>query len=200
VTSPPSSPHLAAAVFLDRDGVINRALTRDGKPYPPAGLHEFEILPGVAEACRRLKDAGYVLVVATNQPDVGRGTLPQAVVEEIHEHLRRALPIDRVEVCYHPGQGASDCDCRKPRPGMLRRAARELGLDLARSWMVGDRWRDIDCGHAAGCRTIFIDYGYAEELRQPPDFRCGSLREAAQLILEHHAAPRPTDSATGVGE
>ena len=172
------------AVFLDRDGVINRALTRDGKPYPPASLAEFEILPGVAEACGKLKRAGFLLVVATNQPDVGRGTTKQETVEAIHDHMRRALPIDRVEVCYHPGKGASECDCRKPKPGMLLRAERELGIDLSRSFMVGDRWRDIDAGRAAGVTTILIDYGYAEELRQPPHHRVGSLLEAAEVILD----------------
>ena len=175
------------AVFLDRDGVVNRALTRDGKPYPPASLNEFEILPGVPEACAKLKAAGFFLVIATNQPDVGRGTLKQEIVEDIHAFMCRQLPIDRVEVCYHAGQGRSDCDCRKPKSGMLLRAARELGVDLARSWMVGDRWRDIDCGHAAGCRTILIDYGYDEALRQAPDFRAQSLPEAANLILSEIA-------------
>jgi D-glycero-D-manno-heptose 1,7-bisphosphate phosphatase len=171
------------AVFLDRDGVINRAVTRDGSPYPPATLAEFEILPDVAEACARLKAAGYLLIVATNQPDVGRGTLKQEVVESMHTFMCRQVPIDRVEVCYHPGQGKSDCDCRKPRPGMLLRAARELGIDLARSWMVGDRWRDIDCGHAAGCGTVLVERGYAEAMRQAPDHRVRSLLEAAELIL-----------------
>jgi D-glycero-D-manno-heptose 1,7-bisphosphate phosphatase len=174
----------AKAVFLDRDGVINRALIRDGQPYPPTSLAEFEILPGVAEACAHLKAAGYLLVVATNQPDVGRGTLPREVVEAIHHQMCRTLPIDRVEVCYHAGRGASDCACRKPKPGMLHDAARALGIDLRASWMVGDRWRDIDCGHAAGCRTIWIDHGYAEELRQPPDFRAHALHEAADMILD----------------
>lgn len=163
--------------------MINRALEREGKPYPPTRLDEFQILPGVPEACRRLKTAGYLLVVATNQPDVGRGTLPQNTVEAIHDLMRRELPIDRVEVCYHPGRGESECDCRKPRPGMLLRAARAMKIDLAQSWMVGDRWRDIDCGHAAGCRTILIDHGYSEPLQQPPDFRAGSLIEAAEIIL-----------------
>ena len=172
------------AVFLDRDGVINRALTRDGKPYPPSSLAELEILPGVLEACEKLEHAGFLLVVATNQPDVGRGTLTQEVVEEIHAHLLRTLPLERVEVCYHPGKGASACDCRKPRPGMLLRAARELGIDLRASWMVGDRWRDIDCGHAAGCHTVLIDYHYAEALRQPPDFCALSLLAAADIILD----------------
>ncbi len=171
------------AVFLDRDGVINRALERDSKPFPPRSLDEFEILPEVPAACAKLKAAGFLLVVVTNQPDVGRGTLKKELVEQIHAEMRRQLPIDRVEVCFHPGQGKSDCDCRKPKPGMLLRAARELGIDLAQSWMVGDRWRDVDCGHAAGCRTIFIDRGYAEELKQKPDFSAGNLAAAADIIL-----------------
>ena len=171
------------AVFLDRDGVINEAKIVDGKPYPPVSIEEFIILPGVAEACRNLKNAGFLLVVATNQPDVGRGTLKQEVVEAIHAHMTRELSIDRVEVCYHPGKGASECDCRKPRPGMIQRAARELHIDTARSWMVGDRWRDIDCGHRAGCRTILIDYGYAEPLNEQPDFRAKNLLEASAIIL-----------------
>ncbi|HLX96480.1 MAG TPA: HAD family hydrolase [Verrucomicrobiae bacterium] len=171
------------AVFLDRDGVINRPRERDQLPYAPTRLDEFEIFPEVPEACRRLKQAGFLLIVATNQPDVGRGTLKREVVETIHAEMCRRLPLDRVEVCYHPGNGLSDCDCRKPKPGMLLRAARELGIDLAQSWMVGDRWRDVDCGHAAGCRTIFIDRGYAEELKHQPDFRAGNLGAAAEIIL-----------------
>jgi len=178
-----SSTHQHRVVFLDRDGVINRALERDSKPYPPRNLDEFEILPGVPEACAKLKAAGFLLVVATNQPDVGRGTLKKEIVEAIHAKMRRELPLDRVEVCYHSGKNDSECDCRKPKPGMLLRAARELGIDLAQSWMVGDRWRDVDCGCAAGCRTIFIDCGYAEELRQKPDFSAGNLVEAANIIL-----------------
>jgi len=179
----------ARAVFLDRDGVINRALEREGKPYPPTKLTEFGILPEVPAACAKLKQAGFLLVVVTNQPDVGRGTLKQEIVEMIHAEMCRWLPIDRVEVCYHAGKGQSDCDCRKPKPGMLLRAARELGIDLAQSWMVGDRWRDVDCGRAAGCRTIFIDRGYAEALRQKPHFSAGNLAEAADIILresKHH--------------
>jgi len=182
ITIPPA---LRPAVFLDRDGVINRALERDGKPYPPTSLAEFDLLAEVPEACARLKAAGFVLVVATNQPDVGRGTLARSVVDQIHSHLQARLPIDRVEVCFHPGQGASNCDCRKPKPGMLLKAAAELHIDLARSWMVGDRWRDIDCGHAAGCRTVFIDRGYTEVLRQAPDFSARNLAEAADIILSY---------------
>jgi D-glycero-D-manno-heptose 1,7-bisphosphate phosphatase len=181
VRSPQSA--VRCAIFLDRDGVINRALERDGLPYPPATWNEFEILPEVPAACAKLKAAGFRLVVVTNQPDVGRGTLKQEIVEAIHTEMCRQLPIDRVEVCYHAGRGASECDCRKPKPGMLLRAAQALGVDLAQSWMVGDRWRDVDCGHAAGCRTIFIDRGYAEELRQKPHFSARNLAEAAGIIL-----------------
>jgi D-glycero-D-manno-heptose 1,7-bisphosphate phosphatase len=171
------------AVFLDRDGVINRSRLIQGKPFPPNSLEEFELLPGVVEACQKLKAAGFLLVVATNQPDVGRGTISRSVVEQMHTLMCQQLPLDRVEISYDSGTEIPPSEFRKPRPGMLLRAARELNIDLRRSFMVGDRWRDVDCGHAAGCRTIFVDHGYAEPLRQPPDFRVRNLPEAADLIL-----------------
>lgn len=171
------------AVFLDRDGVINRALEREAKPFPPRNLSEFEILPEVPAALKKLKAAGFLLVVATNQPDVGRGTLKQEIVEQIHAHMATQLPIDRVEVCFHSGKDEPPCDCRKPKSGMLQRAARELNIDLKQSWMVGDRWRDVDCGHNAGCKTIFVNRGYAEELKQQPDFIVKNLAAAADIIL-----------------
>ena len=174
---------LRRAVFLDRDGVVSRSVVRDGLPFAPTELKDFEILPDAPEACRRLKQAGYLLIVATNQPDVGRGTMRREIVEAMHLEMCRQLPIDRVEVCYHPGHGQSNCDCRKPKPGLLLNAARELGIDLAQSWMVGDRWRDIDCGRAAGVRTVFIDRGYAENLKQTPHFRASDLAQAADIIL-----------------
>jgi D-glycero-D-manno-heptose 1,7-bisphosphate phosphatase len=172
------------AVFLDRDGVINRPIIVDGKPYPPHKIAEFEILPGVDQACSNLKNAGYLLVVVTNQPDVGRGILKKEVVEAIHETMMRQLPVDRVEVCYHAGtEFGEKCECRKPQPGMLINAATALDVDLSRSFMVGDRWRDINCGKRAGCRTIFIDWGYNEPLREQPDFRVANLSEAVEWIL-----------------
>lgn len=173
------------AVFLDRDGVLNPSVVRDGKPYPPATVEEFTISPEAAGACQILKNAGFILVVATNQPDVGRGTQKRDVVEAMHATLQRELPIDRIEVSYDSGHEIPPSEFRKPRPGMLLRAARELRLDLAACWMVGDRWRDIDCGHAAGCRTVFINRGYVEELRQAPDFIVPNLSEAARIIVEH---------------
>ncbi len=176
------------AVFLDRDGVINRSLVRAGKPYPPVTLDEVEILPGVPEACRSLKELGFLLVVVTNQPDVGRGTVAREAVESIHAYLVRRLPIDRILTCFHGGVAYGDpCDCRKPRPGMLLRAAGEFKINLAKSFMIGDRWRDVDCGFNAGCTTIFIDWGYEEKLKRVPNFRARDLLSAAQLIeqLEH---------------
>jgi D-glycero-D-manno-heptose 1,7-bisphosphate phosphatase len=172
------------AVFLDRDGVINRPIIVDGKPYPPRTDADFEILPGVHRACADLKSAGYLLVVVTNQPDVGRGILKKGAVEEIHKRMVRELPIDRVEVCYHAGaEFGEDCKCRKPKPGMLINAANALDIDLARSFMIGDRWRDIDCGKRASCRSIFIDWGYRESLRERPDFSAANLLDAAEWIL-----------------
>jgi D-glycero-D-manno-heptose 1,7-bisphosphate phosphatase len=171
------------AVFLDRDGVINRAITRDGLPFPPMSLDDFEILPGVPEACAKLKAAGFLLVVATNQPDVGRGIVPRELVEAMNARMSKVVALDRIEICFHPGRGASDCDCRKPKPGMLLNAAKALGINLPQSWMVGDRWRDVDCGHAAGCRTVFIEGNYDEKLNQKPDFTARNLTEAADIIL-----------------
>ncbi len=182
----PTSSSGRRAVFLDRDGTLNAPVVRDGRPYPPATLAEFQLLPGVAAACRQLHAAGYVLVVATNQPDVGRGTQSAASVEAMHAHLRKLIPeIARIETCFAPGQGAAHPENRrrKPEPGMLLDAAQALVIDLKASWMIGDRWRDINCGARAGCRTIFIDWGYHEALKQPPDFTVRSFAEAAGIVL-----------------
>jgi len=169
------------AVFLDRDGVINRALVRDGKPYPPASVSEMEILPGVSEALAALHEVGFMLIVVTNQPDVARGTTSMAVVEEINSCLASCLPIDEFRTCYH--DSGDCCDCRKPLPGSLRAAAKQHDIDLPQSYMVGDRWRDIEAGQGAGCRTIFINYGYAEKQPEAVNHRVQSLSEAAQIIL-----------------
>ena len=170
------------AVFLDRDGVINRAPVREGKPHPPSSVAELEILPGVAGALEQLKKAGFLLIVVTNQPDVARGTTTREVVEAIHARLADTLPIDKFVVCYH--DTVDECDCRKPRAGMLLTCAKEFQIDLAASYMVGDRWRDIEAGRRAGCKTFFVDYGYDEESPRDYDFRVGSLAEAASVILK----------------
>jgi D-glycero-D-manno-heptose 1,7-bisphosphate phosphatase len=167
------------AIFLDRDGVLNRATVRNGKPIPPQSLDELEILPGVAKALARLKAAGYALVVVTNQPDVARGATTQATVDEIHRLLGERLPIDEFRVCVHDDR--DNCDCRKPQPGMLLASPQ---YDIERSVMIGDRWRDVDAGRAAGCRaTILVDYGYDEKIPHEPTVRVASLVEAAEWIL-----------------
>jgi len=170
---------------MDRDGTLNVQVMRDGNPIAPASVDEFRLFPGVQEACRQLHDAGFALVVATNQPDVGRGTQSLAVVEAMHAKLRELIPeIERIEVCYSPGLPDSPPDPRrKPAPGMLFDAARDLGLDLTRSWLIGDRWRDIDSGKNAGVRTVFIDFHYVEQLHLPPDFTVNSFVEGAGIIL-----------------
>jgi D-glycero-D-manno-heptose 1,7-bisphosphate phosphatase len=169
------------AVFLDRDGVINRALVREGKPYPPASLAEMEVLPGVARALAALREAGFLLIVVTNQPDVARGTTSREVVEEINKHLAARLAIDEFRTCFH--DSGDGCDCRKPLPGALLAAAKTHGIDLGKSYMVGDRWRDTEAGQRAGCKTIFIDYGYDEKKPESVDYRVRSLMEATQIIL-----------------
>jgi D-glycero-D-manno-heptose 1,7-bisphosphate phosphatase len=172
---------MSRAVFLDRDGVLNRAVLRHGRPYPPDSVEDLEILPGVFEAMTALRAAGYRLIVATNQPDVATGRQRLAVVEAIHQRLRAALPIDDVRACYHTDRDG--CPCRKPKPGMLREAAAAWALDLTRCFMVGDRWRDVGAGRAAGCRTILVGDGYGEPFADRPDAVAGSLREASDLIL-----------------
>jgi D-glycero-D-manno-heptose 1,7-bisphosphate phosphatase len=169
------------AVFLDRDGVINRAVVRDGKPYPPAHVDDVEVLPGVAAALQRLKTAGYLLIVVTNQPDVARGTQSRAAVEAIHTRLASILPIDEFRACFHDDGDA--CACRKPKPGLILDSARDRGVDLHASVMVGDRWRDVEAGRRAGCSTIFVDCGYQERRPQQPDVTVRSLPEAADWIL-----------------
>jgi D-glycero-D-manno-heptose 1,7-bisphosphate phosphatase len=169
------------AVFIDRDGVINRAVVRNGKPYPPGSVADFELLPGVPEALRALRASDFRLIIATNQPDVGAGRQTQAAVEAIHAHMRSRLALDDIRVCYHTDADA--CACRKPRPGMLLDAAAEFGIDLAQSVMDGDRWRDIDAGRAAGCRTILIESGYDERQAEGFDAAVASLLEASQIIL-----------------
>ena len=173
---------MTKAIFLDRDGVLNRFTMRDGTPRPPAGVDQLEIFPDAADALGRFKDAGYLLIVVTNQPDVARGTQTRWAVDRINTAIGAALPIDEFLVCAHDDAG--NCACRKPKPGMVLEAATRHAVDLQQSFLIGDRWRDIDCGASAGVRTVFIDWGYGE--RAPdhaPDFVAESLEAAADWIL-----------------
>ena len=175
-------PGLAPAVFLDRDGVIVVPEFRDQRSFAPMRLQDFRLYPEAAASLGRLKRAGFLLAVVTNQPDVGRGLIPWAEVEAMHEIITRELPVDAIKACYH-GQ-ADECSCRKPKPGMILAAAAELGIDLGRSFMVGDRKSDVDAGRAAGCATVFIDLGYAEPTPEAPDYVVRSISEAADIIIK----------------
>lgn len=170
--------------------MLNRAVVKNGKPYPPATVEEFEILPGVAEALGALSRAGFLLIVATNQPDVASGKQRREVVEMMHKKLRDALPLDDIKVCYEFDSPTSTC--YKPKPGMLLEASREREIDLTHSYMVGDRWRDVGAGRRAGCVTIFIDRGYVEPLTETPDATCADLPQAAAFILKHSSAVNPS--------
>jgi D-glycero-D-manno-heptose 1,7-bisphosphate phosphatase len=169
------------AVFLDRDGVINANIERAGRPVAPTTLDEFRILPGVEDAVRRLRAAGYLIIIVTNQPDVATGMTPRATVDAMHDVVRAKVAPDDIKVCFHTD--VDKCNCRKPKPGLLLAAAAEQGIDLAKSWIVGDRWRDVAAGRSAGCLTIFVDYGYEQEGPNLPDKVVRSLSEAADFIL-----------------
>jgi D-glycero-D-manno-heptose 1,7-bisphosphate phosphatase len=171
----------APAVFLDRDGVLNAAVVRDGRPYPPQTEADVQLLPGVADACRALAGAGLKLVCVSNQPDIARGTQSATVVADINAHLQRLLDLDEIVVCPHDdGDG---CACRKPLAGMLFTAAERMNLDLVRSVTVGDRWRDVEAGRTAGTLTVFIDRGYRERAPDGADLIVGELEEAVEWII-----------------
>lgn len=175
------------AVFLDRDGVLNEAIVRDGKPYPPGCIAAIELVPNAFQHVRRLKECGFPVICITNQPDVARGSLSAADADAIMEHISASVGLDDTFVCQH--DDLDGCDCRKPLPGLLFRAAVRHQIDLSASYMVGDRWKDIDAGAAAGCRTILIDRNWAE--RAPaanPDVVVTSLAEAVDSIVKGRQA------------
>lgn len=182
------------AVFLDRDGVLVVPEFRDGRSFAPRDLANYAFYPEAADAVTALKSAGFLTVVVTNQPDIGAGLIAADTVEEMHRRLKAAMPLDAIEVCPHTRN--DHCDCRKPAPGLLIRAAEELGIDLARSYMVGDRASDVEAGKAAGCRTVFIDLGYTAEPRpRDADWTIGSIGAAAAVIQEFEAR-RETPNGT----
>ena len=169
------------AVFLDRDGVINHTIVRKGKPYPPKDLSEFKFLANVIEGITLLKNRGFLTIIVTNQPDVGRGTITKENVELIHAKIKQSLLIDEIRVCYDDGEKVNS-EFRKPNPGMIFASAKENNIDLTKSFMVGDRWKDIEAGKRAGLKTFFVDYGYREVLLNKPDYQVASLLEAVRLI------------------
>jgi D-glycero-D-manno-heptose 1,7-bisphosphate phosphatase len=169
------------AVFLDRDGVLNRAFPECGTTRPPRSVAELELLPGVPDALARLRAAGYALVVVTNQPDVARGTLTRAAVQEINVRLCAELPLRDVFACYH--DSADKCACRKPKPGLLLAAAEKWDLNLGASYLIGDRWTDIVAAHTAGCRAVLIETPFSNAERCAPDHTATDITGAADRIL-----------------
>jgi D-glycero-D-manno-heptose 1,7-bisphosphate phosphatase len=168
------------AVFFDRDGVLNEALVRDGRPFPPRELVELTIVLGAAHSLEELRERGFALIAITNQPDVARGTQRKEIVEAINARLRIALPLDDLLVCYHDDR--DNCECRKPKPGLLFEAAKKHEIDLQSSYLVGDRWRDIEAGSRAGCKTVWIDRSYDEPKPTNHDARVTSLDAACAWI------------------
>jgi D-glycero-D-manno-heptose 1,7-bisphosphate phosphatase len=170
------------AVFLDRDGVLNKSFLVNGIPTGPSSLEQLQILPRVKEGLDSLRKSDFELVVVTNQPDVARGKISKQIVEAIHVNLEAELSINHFYTCYHDDE--DDCPCRKPKSGLLKQAARELNLNLQSSFMVGDRWRDISAGQSAGCQCFFVDNFLDERQPVAPFIRVSSLFEAAQIILK----------------
>jgi D-glycero-D-manno-heptose 1,7-bisphosphate phosphatase len=171
------------AVFLDRDGVLNRAFVRDGVTYPPASVADLELLPGVVQAVHLLAQHQLRRIVVTNQPDVARGSLTRAAVEQINQQLTAQLSLDGIWTCFH--DNADDCACRKPRPGLLLAAAQHHAIDLKHSFMVGDRWSDIVAGQAAGCYSVLVVTPYSQQARCTPQATVANVLEAAHHIIEH---------------
>ncbi len=168
-------------VFLDRDGVLNKVFPEGGTTHPPVSVDELELLPGVPEALGQLRDAGFVLVVVTNQPDVARGKQTRAAVEAINAKLRAELPLLDVFACYH--DNTDQCNCRKPKPGLLLAAAEKWNLDIPTAYLIGDRWSDIVAAHTAGCRAVLIETPFSQAERCVPDYRAPDITAAVDWIL-----------------
>lgn len=169
---------LRPAVFLDRDGVLNEIVMRDGQPASPRTLEQLRLAPDIA-AVDRLAEAGYLLFIATNQPDVARGLIDTGTLDRMFAAIRGRVRIDDVRVCVH--EDADGCECRKPKPGMLLDLARHWHVDLARSCMVGDMWRDVAAARAAGCRSVLIRREYNRDAA--PDVAVDTLADAVAWVL-----------------
>jgi len=167
------------AVFLDRDGVLNRPIIRGVTAHAPERFEDFEIYPDAKAAVEKLHRAGLLAIVVTNQPEVARGVCPKDDLEAMHRELKEKTAVDDIFVCPHEDQDG--CSCRKPLPGLLIAAARKWDIDLKRSFMVGDRWRDIGAGTAVGCLTFLIERHYNGEAN--PQYQVNDLPEAVSIIL-----------------
>jgi D-glycero-D-manno-heptose 1,7-bisphosphate phosphatase len=170
------------AVFFDRDGVLNHAVVKDGKPYPPKNAQEMVLVEKAKELLDKLRAKHFLLICVTNQPDFLRGLRTLENINEMNDKVLKAVELDDLFCCFHDNK--DNCNCRQPKPGMLFEAAKKWNIDLEKSFMVGDRNVDIGAGKAAGAKTVFIDYDYVEEKPTTMDFRCKDLVEAVEYILE----------------
>ena len=168
------------AVFLDRDGVINKAFIKNGLPESPNSLSELEILPGVKESISRLKKLNFICLVVTNQPDVQRGKIKKNTIIKMNNFLKKKIELDDIFVCYHDDK--DNCNCRKPKPGLLLQAGKKWNVDFKKSFMIGDRWRDIQSGEKVGCKTIYLDYNYKDIKPKNPNFVTDTLFNAVNII------------------
>lgn len=175
------------AVFLDRDGVLVREVVVDGEALAPVSLSAFRLVPDAAAQTLRLRQAGLRCLVFTNQPEVARGSLSTTTLDAMHRELRDAVAVDQIYVCPH--QDGDGCACRKPGVGMLTTGAQDWEVQLDESFVIGDRWRDIEAGRAVGCFTILIDRPYSA--CETADARVQTLAEAVDTVLARLGATDP---------
>ena len=168
------------AIFLDRDGVINKVIIKRGLPFAPLSFDLLEILPSIKESILRLKKLNFVCLVVTNQPDVFRGKIEKKTVIKMNNYIKNQIKIDDIFICYH--DDCHNCKCRKPKPGLLLEASKKWDINLKKSYIIGDRWRDIEAGKSAGCKTIFIDCNYKEAKTKNPNFTTDSLLNSVHII------------------
>ena len=173
------------AIFLDRDGVINKSFIKNGLPFSPTSFAQLKILPGVKESIFRLQKLNFVCLIVTNQPDVSRGQIKKKTVVTMNNYLKDELKLDDIFVCYHDDY--DNCECRKPKSGLLLDAGKKWDVDLKESYMIGDRWKDIEAGNRLGCKTIFINRNYKEKKPIDPNFSTDTLLNAVHLIEQIQA-------------
>ena len=166
------------AIFLDRDGVLNKPNIIENKPYAPRSFKDFILYPDVKNIVSNLKQLTYKLIVVTNQKDVGEGITSRKILNKMHSYLKKQLPLDAIYVCTC----TDNCYSYKPNPGMLIRAKRKWKIDLGKSFIIGDSWRDVGAGINAGCKTIFIDRKYNMPMPYEPNYKVKSLSEANEVI------------------
>jgi D-glycero-D-manno-heptose 1,7-bisphosphate phosphatase len=173
---------MVEAVFLDRDGVLNRGYVRDGKSYAPRTIKDFKLLPHAIKSVENLRELGFLIIVVTNQPDIDNGLVSMEVVNEMHTLLRKKVKVNDIFLCPHSKD--KHCSCRKPKAGMLLNAALKHNIDLKKSFMIGDRASDIEAGSAAGCRTIFLNRRYREPKPVSQEKTFLSINSAANYIIK----------------